>query len=639
MRPLIRLDHVGKSLTHQGGIENKILNDVSICIHAGDFVAILGASGSGKTTLMNILGCLDRATTGTYYFADLDTAVLDEDDLAYLRGSVFGFVFQQYNLIGAMSAIENIEVPAVYAGYAPAQRRSQARKMLAQFGLGGLADRRPHQLSGGEQQRVAIGRALVNGAQVILADEPTGALDRRAGDEVAGLLNELWKEGRTIILVTHDAHVAEAAQRVVEIADGRIVRDVRRGSLRDLALVPVHDQGQASIAADIREALRAASNALAVNPVRTGLTLLGIVIGVAAMITLVALGQGAKRNLEAEFANFGANQIFVSSSNTSREPRERLSLEDASAIGRLPNVGAAMPYLDGTVTARFADRDATIYAAAVTSEFPAIYNWKVRHGAFFGDEDDRSGAPVVILGADTARFFFSDGQEALGRFLLVNNTPLQIIGVLEAKGAGTNGESPDNRILFPFSSGAQRVFGSITPSLIAVLASDRTKVDSVADAITSSLTENHPSQQFNVYNRSAAVESERKSQDTLTLLLGSTAAISLLVGGIGIMNVMLMAIGERTREIGIRLAVGARAHDIRRQFLNEAAILSGAGGITGIAVGVLLGLCLSFFGVSVIFTVPSMLFALASSIILGMLFGYFPARRAAAMVPRAALAR
>src|ERR1700742_3482853 len=221
--PLFELENVTKVYNPDGEQRVEVLHGISLQIRQGEFVAIMGASGSGKTTLMNILGCLDRPTGGSYRLAGVDVAALDRGELAWLRRTMFGFVFQSYNLIGTASALENVEIPAIYAGQKTAERKQRAADLLGFLGLSERLDHRPNQLSGGQQQRVSIARALMNGGTAILADKPTGALDSRAGAEVLQFLERLADDGHTVIIITHDPDVARHAHRKIEIKDGVIL--------------------------------------------------------------------------------------------------------------------------------------------------------------------------------------------------------------------------------------------------------------------------------------------------------------------------------------------------------------------------------------------------------------------------------
>ena len=638
--PLIELRDVRK-VYDTGGVPVEVLRGVTLSIRAGEFVAIMGASGSGKSTLMNLLGLLDRPTSGTYRFAGRDVTPLDHDERAALRRHAFGFVFQQYNLIPSATALENVEMPAMYAGTPPDVRRERARALLARLGLGERLRHRPSQLSGGQQQRVSIARALMNGGFVVLADEPTGALDSRTSREVMTLLSELAAEGHTVILITHDRRIAEAADRVVEIADGTIVADTARpGRPRSsLAESDTADRG-APLMADMGEALRQARRGLAANPIRTALTLTGIIIGVASVIALMAIGEGTKQSVLEQISAYGTNRLYVNPGNaTGRGPGGTLSVADVEIVRGVPNVAAAMPYLEQQVTVRYGNVDARTTATAVTTDYPRILNWPVVEGGFFTEADERGLATVAVIGKKVRDALFPDGADPLRTFILVNDIPFQVVGVLDEKGALTGSANADNTIAIPFTTGSQRLFGTPYLTFMSVLIDDFGKAGETVEDITATLAAAHRVEDFTVYNRAASIAARMKSQSSLTLLLGFTAAISLLVGGIGIMNMMLMTVAERTREIGIRMAMGARAADILRQFLAEALMLAVVGGVIGFLIGHLTGLVATTFGTRVIFTAHAAVAALLCSVVTGLIFGFMPARRAARLDPVVALAR
>ncbi len=642
--PLIELVDLRKTYVTGETVAVEVLRGVSLTIRAGEFVAIMGQSGSGKSTLMNILGCLDKPTGGSYRFAGRDVAELSRDDLARLRRDAFGFVFQQYNLIPTVTAAENVEIPATYAGLDRDKRQARAAGLLTRLGLGDRIDHRPSQLSGGQQQRVSIARALMNGGRIILADEPTGALDSATGAEVMTLLADLAEQGHTIVLITHDREIAGAAHRVIEIRDGVIVSD--SGSPADAAAkqragpLRVADT-MASAISDMREALHAGGRALAANPFRTALTLLGIIIGVASVIALLAIGEGAKRSVLAQLAIFGTNRMYViPGGESSRGPGGRLLNSDADLVRDVANVAAAMPYLKGGVTVRAGNIDYPADGVAITTDFPRILNWAVENGVFFTRNDERSLATVAVIGTKLAARLFPDGSDPVQRMILVNNVPFQVIGVLSSKGALSGDSDDDDTIVFPFSTGSTRIYGKQELSWISVLVEDLSRADETASAITAVLETAHHVRDFRVFNKAATIQAQDRTQNTLTLLLGFTAAISLLVGGIGVMNVMLMTVTERTREIGIRMATGARTIDILRQFLTEAMMVSGVGGLAGAALGILGGV-----GAAVLFHMPVIFSGLATfgavlcAVMTGLLFGFMPALRAARLEPVAALAR
>jgi len=642
--PLIEIRDVHKSYFASEGVPVAVLQGVSLTIRVGEFVAIMGQSGSGKSTLMNILGLLDKPTQGVYRFAGRDVTTLSRDELARLRRDAFGFVFQHYHLIPAVTAVENVELPAVYAGVAPAERRARANALLDRLGLAERVDHRPNQLSGGQQQRVSIARALMNGGGIILADEPTGALDSATGAEVMALFAELAAECHTVILITHDLEIAKAADRIIEIRDGTIISDdgsevVKRDA--DFARPGLDDDVGSSFLLDMREALHAGGRTLAANPFRTGLTLLGIILGIASVIALLAIGEGAKRSVLSQLAVFGTNRMYVIPGGGSGHGLAgRLLAADADIVRDVPNVAAAMPYLEGQVMVRAGNVDYGANGVAITTDFPRILNWSVEAGVFFTKEDERALATVAAIGSKLAARLFSDGENPIGKMILVNDVPFQVIGVLSSKGALSGNSDDDDTIVFPFSTGSIRVFGKKELSWISVLVDDLARADETADAITAALEKAHHAHDFRVFNKAATIEAQNRTQDALTFLLGFTAAISLFVGGIGVMNVMLMAVTERTREIGIRMATGARTIDILRQFLTEAMMISGAGGLVGAAIGVAAGVGSSLaFGMPVIFSGAAILGAVAGAVLTGLVFGFMPALRAARLEPVAALAR
>ncbi|HEX2671965.1 MAG TPA: ABC transporter permease, partial [Polyangiaceae bacterium] len=473
------------------------------------------------------------------------------------------------------------------------------------------------------------------------ADEPTGALDSRSGAEVMALLRELAEQGHTVIVVTHDSRVAAAARRVIEIQDGAIVSDtgVDQAERRETSHLAPPLSGHAMWMRMV-EALSAASLALRVNPIRTALTLLGVVVGVASVVVLMAVGEGAKQAVLAQLAVFGTNRLYVvPGSSEQRGPGGTLSEADAAIVRAVPGVAAAMPYLKGSVTVRYGNVDHRTNGVAVTEQFSHILNWSVRRGAFFTADDERGLAAVALIGRKLERTLFPAEEDSLRKFVLVDNVPFQVIGVLSEKGALTGDADDDDTIVFPFSTGSQRLFGTPYLSWISVLIQDIGKSESVVDAITAALTERHRIKDFDVYNKAASIVAQTETVEIMTSLLTVTAAVSLLVGGIGVMNIMFMTVTERTREIGIRMASGARRRDILWQFLAEAIVLSGVGGTVGLLLGIAAALGAALSGMAVIFSVRAVVSAFGSAVVTGILFGYLPARRAASLEPVAALAR
>jgi macrolide transport system ATP-binding/permease protein len=621
----------------------RALDGVSLTIGRGEFVAIMGQSGSGKSTLMNIIGCLDRPTSGSYRVLDKEAANLSPDELAALRRETFGFVFQKYNLLATASASENVEIPSVYAGLAKHKRAERALSLLGQLGLRDRADHRPSELSGGQQQRVAIARALVNDPPVILADEPTGALDSRSGDEVLALLKQLHAEGRTIILITHAENVAQHASRIVGIQDGRIIADSGANSPAARQAIEQNDdlnQG-VTLSASVHEALITAWRSLRVNLFRTVLTLLGIIIGVAAVVAMLAVGEGSRRKVLDRITSFGTNLMLIRPGAAGiRNAGDIATLvpEDAAAIAALPNIEAALPERNSRMTVRFGNIDYQTSVQGTGEDFPNARDWPVAEGQFFNGDDMKQYAAVVVLGRTVAKTLFPDGRNPVGNYVLMRNVPFQVIGVMTEKGASPNGSDQDDVIFVPIKTGLVRLFGKNYLSSITVKVKEAADIEATQASVEALLRARHKTEDFSVRNMASFLQAAMETQDTFTLLLGTVAAISLLVGGIGVMNIMLVSVVERTREIGIRMATGARMRDILLQFNIEAAVVCAAGGLLGILVGVGAGLVLRYSGMAVVFSVMPAVLAFACASATGLIFGYLPARKAAQLDPVIALA-
>jgi len=645
--PLIELAGIRKRYGgHDGAPAVEVLRGLTLAIGAGEFVAIVGASGSGKSTLMHLLGCLDRPSDGSYRFAGQDVASLNPDELAWLRREAFGFVFQGYHLIATESARENVEVPALYAGMPAAARHARSEALLKRLGLGERLDHRPNQLSGGQQQRVSIARALMNGGRIILADEPTGALDSSSGAEVMALLGELADAGHTIILITHDRKVAAQARRVIEISDGAIVADSGAVAIpaTSTALPPLdmsraaHDTG-ASLGTELLDAARAAWRVLWINRFRTGLTLLGIVIGVASVIVMLAIGLGTRQQVMAQLGAFGSNLLYMASrGESSRIPGRSITLADLDALKDVPGISHVLPNVTGNKVIRHGNLDVQTYVRGTGPALPQIQTWPVAKGGFFTEEDEREMATVAVLGAHLAEKLMPDVPDPVGQSILIGNVPFQVIGVMSAKGALTGEKDEDDVLLLPFSTAGIRVFGQREPTYTVMAVADVKRVTEVEAAVDAAMFERHRIRDYGISNAAASIAAEAKTQDNMTMMLSLIAAVSLVVGGIGVMNVMLMTVRERTREIGIRMATGARRRDILRQFLTEAVLVSVVGGVAGIVVGVTVAGLLLVWDVPVIFSLSAIAGAFACAVVTGLVFGFMPARKASGLDPVVALA-
>ncbi|WP_421591701.1 MacB family efflux pump subunit [Shinella sp. M27] len=643
MTALISLKDVTKTFFNDG-FAVEVLHGVSLDIEAGEFVAIIGQSGSGKSTLMNILGCLDQPTAGEYRIDGEPVSDFETDELAALRRRTFGFVFQSYNLIPTASARENVEVPAIYAGISARERQERADMLLSSLKLGDRLDHRPNQLSGGQQQRVSIARALMNGGRVILADEPTGALDSQSGEEVMALLRRMHEDGHTIILITHSREVAEAADRLIEIRDGRIISDrakkARPSSEAAAGLQKAVKEGSAAIA-DVSEAVKMAIRALHANLFRTVLTLLGIVIGVGSVVAMLAIGTGAQNSVLDRISAMGSNVLLVrpSMANFRGGGSAPVTLipSDADAILELPNVSFAVPEMTSSVTLRYGNIDYQTTANGTVPAFTQAKNWKVGEGEFLNADDMDTYAPVAVLGQTVAKTLFPDGASPLGQYVLVNKIPFQVIGVMAEMGASAGGNDQDDTILVPLSTGSMRLFGQRNVRTITVQVEDSAAIDLTQDAIQTLLDTRHKAEDTQITNMSSVREAFTETSNTMKLFLGSVAAISLLVGGIGVMNIMLVSVRERTREIGVRMATGARRRDILLQFLIEALVVSAIGGAIGVGLGLSIGALAKVFGMPVSFTLGPVALAFACSFLTGLVFGYLPARNASHLQPAVAL--
>ncbi len=638
--PLIRLEKITRSFSN-GDQTLQVLKGIDLTIEEGEFVAIIGSSGSGKTTLMNLLGCLDRPTSGEYWFRGQAVSKLSKDELAHLRRDAFGFVFQSYNLLPGTPAVSNVELPAIYAGLPPAKRRERALALLGRLGLSDRTNHLPGQLSGGQQQRVSIARALMNGGQIILADEPTGALDSKSGVEVMQLLKELSAQGHTLLLITHDPEVAAHAERIIEIRDGEIISD-QKTAAADLpkARLPAAATAKEQPLIDIWESTKAAFSALHRNLFRTLLTLLGIVIGVASVIAMLAIGDGAKNEIVDRISSMGSNLLLVRPGAPNQRGRWSIATlvpEDVDAINlEVPNLIAAIPELTGNATLRYGNRDKTTGMNATSASFPLVRQWNVAEGTFFSAEDEALYATVAVLGKTVADDLFA-GRSPLGEYVMAGSTLLQVIGVMSERGASPMGQDQDDVVFLPYTTGSLRIFGQRFLRNVTVAVDDVSQMDATQDKIFELLLARHSDEDFQIRNMASLIDDVTATQNTFTLLLGSVAAISLLVGGVGVMNIMLVSVNERTREIGIRLATGARTRNILQQFLIEALTISAFGGVIGVVIGLGTAWLVGYLGTVVYFSVFPVVLAFSCAFATGLIFGFLPARKAAHLDPVKAL--
>ncbi|WP_043311578.1 MacB family efflux pump subunit [Pseudomonas sp. ML96] len=626
-----------------------VLKDVDLAVEQGEMVAIIGASGSGKSTLMNILGCLDRPSAGTYRIAGRETGQLNADELAELRREYFGFIFQRYHLLGDLDAVGNVEVPAIYSGKDAASRHQRAEALLQRLGLGERLGHRPSQLSGGQQQRVSIARALMNGGQVILADEPTGALDSHSGEEMLKLLRELHAAGHTVIIVTHDMKVAETADRIIEISDGQIIADRRlRNSANEVRALEEPAQAREANAlkaslGQFREALRMALLAMLSHKLRTFLTMLGIIIGIASVVSVVALGQGSQQKIMENISAIGTNTIDIfpgSGFGDRRSARiQTLVPADADALAGQAFVDSVTPSVSNSGTLRYRDQALTVSMSGVGEQFFRAKGYTFAQGRAFDAKAVRESAQDAVIDDNSYKKLFA-GKQALGEVILLGNVPVRIIGVLEPIQSNFGG-SDQLRVYLPYTAVMNRMLGQAYLESITVRVDDSVSSDAAEQGIIRLLKRRHGVQDFFVMNTDTIRQTIEKTSQTMTLLISAIALISLLVGGIGVMNIMLVSVTERTREIGVRMAVGARQSDILRQFLIEAVLVCLIGGTLGVLSALAFGAVFSHFTseFSLVFSAGSIIAAFLCSTVIGLVFGFLPARNAARLDPVDALSR
>jgi macrolide transport system ATP-binding/permease protein len=694
--PVIRIENISRTY-HVGDIDVHALNDVSLVVERGEFVAIMGSSGSGKSTLMSILGCLDRPTSGHYLFEGLDVAQLDEPDLARLRSERLGFVFQSFNLLARTSALENVALPLFYAASGPpgaASRTERARAALKAVGLAERERNTPGQLSGGQQQRVALARALINEPSLLLADEPTGNLDSKTSHEIMQTLTALNREqGVTIIVVTHEPDIAAYTDRVLTMRDGQIISDERKRKpvaprVRPAKLVAGNAplEGQAAPAVGQLGAvwafglmvMAAALQAINRNKMRSSLTMLGVFIGVAALIAMVAVGQGANEAVLKQIASLGTNLVVVVPGATTAGgvrgglgSASTLTVGDAQAIRReAPSVRGVGYLIRQSGQVQYSGQNWTTGIQGVSPNYPPMTNWQIASGRSISNDDMNQAALVVVLGQTVARQLFGPYQNPIGATVQVKSVPLRVIGLFESKGQSQFGTDQDDVVMIPFSTAERKVLGvaaptqqntdtwvypppsnpyGLQPRLVGfvnsmyVQAMDQSQVQPAIQEVTQTLARRHRIKpgdvnDFTVRNLSQIAETAEGSSRIMAILLAAVASISLLVGGIGIMNILLVSVTERTREIGLRMAIGARRLQVLLQFLAEAVFLSVSGGIAGIIMGSIFSVTISaIFGWAAPISLTAIAGGFLFSAAVGIFFGYYPARKAARLDPIEAL--
>ncbi|MDD4974077.1 MAG: ABC transporter permease [Bacteriovorax sp.] len=629
------------------------LRDVSLTIEDGDYIAIMGPSGSGKSTLMHILGLLDVPSDGSYKINEREVSHLSEDDLAILRRETIGFIFQQFNLLPRMSALENVTLPLLYSRI-PGGREYGA-SLLERTGIGQRSFHKPNELSGGQQQRVAIARSLINKPLIIFADEPTGNLDSVSEKEILSILKELNEQGITVVIVTHEEEVGLQAKRLIRMRDGAIQSDERLTPLPEKLSEKKIDEDRKShkklnIFLEAYEYLKLGFRTLAANKVRTGLSMLGILIGVAAVIAMLAIGRGAQKAIESQLSSLGSNLLIlrpgaVRVGGVSQESgtTTRLSVDDAQYIkGQLDFIKYVSPNVNGRGQVAFQNKNWSTRILGGSAEYAPIHAATPTIGRFFTEIDNQKRARVAVIGMTVVREIFGK-KNPLGEMIKINRVNFQIIGILPEKGA-TGFSDQDDVVIIPVLTAMHRLLGKEYVDSIDLEITDPNKMDLAQDKIIEMMNTRHrvaPALKqgaFEIRNMADIQAAVQQSSETMSVLLSSIAAISLVVGGIGIMNIMLVSVTERTREIGLRKAIGARRWDILAQFLAESVVVSAVGGLIGIILGWLITIGInSFSGWSTSISPSSVILSFFFSASIGIVFGIYPARKASLLNPIDAL--
>lgn len=644
MKKLIELK--GVSRTYGNGDQTRtVLKNVDLTIVAGEMVAIIGVSGSGKSTLMNIMGCLDVPNRGDYYIDGQNAACLSPDELARVRREHIGFIFQRYHLIPDLSALGNVENPAIYANSERDSRRQRATALLGRLGLEGREHHKPCELSGGQQQRVSIARALINGGKIILADEPTGALDSQSGQEVLAILNELNRRGHTVVMVTHDMKVARHAKRIIELCDGEIIAD-SGGCVSATETLPKTNRIRQSYWKTLldrtRESMQMALKAMKTHRLRTTLTMIGIVFGIASVVTVVALGEGARQETLEEIKSLGTNVVSIYPGqdlfDDSIESIRTLVPADANALAKQGFIDSVSPEVSASDNIRFLGKSAIASINGVGREHFRVKGIELLQGTTF--RDDRNALQEVIIDENTRKAIFDNtGLQALGQIVFLGSVPARVVGIAKSN----NRSDASNRITvwMPYSTVMYRIVGKPVLTGISVRLKDNVDNEAAISAISQLLTRRHGIKDFQLYNFEQIRKSIEHTSMTFSILILMVACISLMIGSIGVMNIMLISVTERTHEIGVRMAVGARRSDIMQQFIIEAVLVCLIGGALGIALSYITGALFNALADGIFAAIYSWQAAVAAffcSTLIGIIFGYLPARKAARMDPVISLA-
>ncbi len=650
---MIELKNVSK-VYDTGKVQVRALDNVSLRIDEGEFVAIMGHSGSGKSTMLNILGFLDKPDSGSYLLMGEDITRLDDDELSMLRNHIAGFVFQQFNLLPRMNSMENVGLPMIYAG--KREYRKASAEKLRQVLLSHRETHYPNELSGGEQQRVAIARALVNKPMILFADEPTGNLDTKSEEEIITLLEELNESGITIVMVTHENEIAVRARRIIRMRDGAIISDEKTSKKKKsavsgmmMSIREILSRKQTTFGtAEFSDYLRQAVSAIVTHKLRSLLSILGILIGVAAVISMIAVGEGAKESITQTLSSLGSNSLTVRTGSRKMGHVAlqtglvtRLTMEDAAAISKLEAVRRVSPMVNGRGQAVRGNNNCNTQILGVGVDYAAMKSAVPITGRFISEAEIRSRQKVAVLGATVIKNLFGS-VNPVGQSIKISRINFKVIGVLPVKGTSFMFDQ-DDLVVIPVSTAMYRVLGKDYLDSIDVEIRDAAMIDGTITRIKELIIKRHrlnggSQDSFEVRDMSEMRDMMTQTTGTMSLLLGIVAAISLIVGGIGIMNIMLVSVKERIKEIGLRKAIGARRKDILVQFLIESSLLTLTGGLAGIILGCVISILISVMAQwSIKLSLSAILLSTMVSILIGIGFGLWPAVQASRLNPIEAL--
>ena len=644
--PLLSIKNITK-VYNIGDNRLDILRGINLTVEEGEFVAIMGPSGSGKSTLMHILGLLDRPTDGVYEIYGENVLKFNDNQTAFLRSKIIGFVFQQYNLLNKMTAADNVALPMVYSG--GKNRKEKAEKLLAEVDLSDRTQHKPTQLSGGQQQRVAIARSLVNDPKIIFADEPTGNLSSKQSNEIMQILTDLNKKGISVILVTHEPDIAKWADRLIMIKDGQVLSDTiqkKKDKKKETEPLKIKKESSHLSIAEFTENFFSAIRAIISNKTRSILTMLGIIIGVASIISMLALGNGAQKALEQQITSMGTNLLYlmpgrISLGGVSGTVARRIYLKDVEALATntelIKNID---PNVSGSVQVVYGNKNSNTSITGATPAYQYLQNAVPQYGRFFTKSENENLAKVCVIGTTVVKNLFGN-ENPVGKYIKINRKQFRVIGILPVKGAQGYRDG-DDMVIVPLNTAMKRLLGTNYVSSVAVEVQDGKMSETETYLLQTMLERNKLTSEqadaFRIRNMSDMIQMLTSTTQTMTMLLGTVAGISLIVGGIGIMNIMLVSVSERTREIGLRKAIGATKVAVLLQFLIESSVLSLLGGVLGVSLGIGISIIVSkVAGWATFISSFSIALSVGFSAIVGIVFGLWPAKKASELSPIEAL--